>query len=151
VGARVVLQSSSGRGRGAQFHPVQRQAPAILASVPPGLNIRSQPPVSVQPAALAAAAMDPSDPNQKTPSLAKYGYGDKYSINNVNARKNPDGTVVPASKPKLLPNGQFARPAGMQRKGMDWDAVRGYWFPIAEGQQQQQQQQGGGGQGGGGN
>ncbi|KAL7540136.1 hypothetical protein ACHAXR_009885 [Thalassiosira sp. AJA248-18] len=79
----------------------------------------------------------PTDPTKES-SLAKYGYGDKYSATNVKARKNPDGTVVPASIPKLLPDGTFARPAGRQRKGMDWDSVKGIWFPIP-GQQQEQE------------
>ena len=35
---------------------------------------------------------------QQTPKLAKYDYGDKYSAQNVNARKNLDGTVAPASQ-----------------------------------------------------
>ena len=64
---------------------------------------------------------------------SKYGYGDKYSQTNVNARKNADGTVVPASTPKLLPDGTYARPAGRQRKGMDWDAINGRWYPVAGG------------------
>jgi hypothetical protein len=64
---------------------------------------------------------------------SKYGYGDRYSQTNVNARKNADGTVVPASTPKLLPDGTYARPAGRQRKGMDWDAIKGCWYPVPGG------------------
>lgn len=78
----------------------------------------------------------PFDINQQHHSeakQAKYGYGDKYSQTNVNARKNSDGTVVPVSTPKLLPDGTYARPAGRQRKGMDWDAIKGCWFPMPGG------------------
>lgn len=64
----------------------------------------------------------------------KYGYGDRYSSANVQARMNPDGTVYPVQKPKLMPNGEFARPAGRQRRGMGWDGIRGCWFPLPEGQ-----------------
>ena len=64
----------------------------------------------------------------------RYGYGDRYSSANVEARKNSDGTVYPVQQPKLMPNGEFARPAGRQRRGMDWDARRGCWFPVPEGQ-----------------
>mmetsp|Transcript_19340 Transcript_19340/g.39441 ORF Transcript_19340/g.39441 Transcript_19340/m.39441 type:complete len:1096 (+) Transcript_19340:171-3458(+) len=69
------------------------------------------------------------NPPQKVSMLAKYGYGDRYSINKVNARKMKDGSVIPVSTPKKLENGKYARPSGRQRKGMDWDAVRGIWVP----------------------
>jgi hypothetical protein len=72
---------------------------------------------------------------QRTTLLSKYGYGDRYSQSNVNARKKADGTVVPVSAPKLMPDGTFARPSGRQRKGMEWDAVKGIWYPLPEGQQ----------------
>ena len=55
--------------------------------------------------------------------------GDKCSARNVAARKNPDGSVVPASTPIRLPNGSFARPPS-SRKGCEWDYVRGVWVPI---------------------
>lgn len=54
---------------------------------------------------------------------------DSYSFQNVQARKNDDGTVVPVTAPKMLPDGTFQRPIGRQRKGMEWDAVRGVWIP----------------------
>lgn len=63
----------------------------------------------------------------------RYEYGDRYSEQNVRARKNPDGTVLPATAPKLLPDGTFAKPSGRQRKGMDWDAIKGCWFPVPGG------------------
>ena len=66
----------------------------------------------------------------------RYSYGDRYSNANVQARVNSDGTVAPPGVPKLLPDGTFARPSGRQRKGMDWDAVRGVWFPSAPGGEQ---------------
>lgn len=49
-------------------------------------------------------------------------------MQNVVARKQGDGTVLPVNL-KRLPNGEFARPIGRQRKGMKWDAVRGVWIP----------------------
>ena len=123
---------------GASFHPVQRPAPAAssVAAVAVGNTVavaQGQP----QPAAFAAAeqSAQPAVPAQKTTQLAKYGYGDRYSTQNVNARKNADGTVFPVSQPKLLPDGKFARPSGRQRKGMDWDADRGCWYPAPGGQQ----------------
>eukprot|EP00804_Cyclotella_cryptica_P003551 CCRYP_002166-RC/>CCRYP_002166-RC protein AED:0.06 eAED:0.06 QI:149/1/1/1/1/1/5/736/887 len=59
----------------------------------------------------------------------KYDYGDRYSLQNVSARKQGDGTVLPIFL-KRLPNGEYARPIGRQRKGMHWDGVRGLWVPI---------------------
>jgi hypothetical protein len=63
----------------------------------------------------------------------RYEYGDRYSEQNVRARKNPDGTVLPATTPKLLPDGTFAKPSGRQRKGMEWDAIKGCWYPVPGG------------------
>ena len=63
----------------------------------------------------------------------RYEYGDRYSEQNVRARKNPDGTVLPATAPKLLPDGTFAKPSGRQRKGMEWDAIKGCWYPLPGG------------------
>jgi hypothetical protein len=54
---------------------------------------------------------------------------DRYSLQNVAARKLNDGTVVPVTQPKKLPNGEYARPIGRQRKGMEWDSIRGVWIP----------------------
>jgi hypothetical protein len=63
----------------------------------------------------------------------RYDYGDRYSEQNVRARKNSDGTVKPATAPKRLPDGTLAKPAGRQRKGMDWDAIKGCWYPVLDG------------------
>jgi hypothetical protein len=60
----------------------------------------------------------------------RYDYVDRYSEQNIRARKNSDGTVKAATAPKILPDGTFAKPAGRQRKGMDWDAIKGCWYPI---------------------
>ena len=112
----------------AQANVVAQQLAAVAASHQP----------SQQPHGLAASQQPPAAQPESVPkggSLAKYGYGDRYSASNVKARKNTDGTVVPASAPKLLPDGKFARPAGRQRKGMDWDADKGVWFPVPEGQE----------------
>ena len=67
--------------------------------------------------------------SKKLTQNEKYGYGDRYSSAKVQARMNPDGTVFPVQQPKLLANGEFARPAGRQRRGMEWDAKRGCWYP----------------------
>jgi hypothetical protein len=92
---------------GAQFYPVAQN--------------------NVQPTAASAGAARQDEPStadgepRKQTQAERYGYGDKYSTKNVNARKNADGTVVPASAPKLMADGKFARPSGRQRKGFDWD------------------------------
>jgi len=51
----------------------------------------------------------------------------KYSADKVKARIYSDGSVMPVSKPKMTKDGLYMRPAGRQRKGMDWDAVIGKW------------------------
>lgn len=53
----------------------------------------------------------------------------RYSVQSVQARHMNDGSVIPVTQPKLLPNGEYQRPIGRQRKGMDWDPVRGVWIP----------------------
>jgi hypothetical protein len=62
--------------------------------------------------------------------VPRYKYGDRYSQQNVRARKNSDGTVQPATTPKILPDGMFAKPIGRQRKDMDWDPIKGCWCPV---------------------
>ena len=76
---------------------------------------------------------EPIHPKKMTQN-EKYGYGDRYSAANVQARMNPDGTVFPVQRSKRMSNGLFARPAGRQRRGMDWDGERGCWYPVPEGQ-----------------
>ena len=115
-------------GGGAQFHPVIANVSTASSYEPPKDDLVH---------AFNQNLLYEQAPQQrhatKISSLSKYGYGDKYSATNVNARKNPDGSIVPASTPKLLPDGRFARPAGRQRKGMDWDAVNGWWVPQQQG------------------
>ena len=53
----------------------------------------------------------------------------KYSAEAVRARMSSDGSVRPINTPKLTRDGLFMRPAGRQRKGMDWDGVNGMWVP----------------------
>ena len=53
-----------------------------------------------------------------------------YSEENVKKRTSSDGCVKPVTAPKLLPDGTYARPSGRQRKGCDWDGVRGVWVPV---------------------
>jgi hypothetical protein len=62
-------------------------------------------------------------------STNRYLYGDRYSADNVRARISADGSVVPVSMPKKTSDGLYMRPAGRQRKGMEWDAVNGRWVP----------------------
>mmetsp|Transcript_33079 Transcript_33079/g.69454 ORF Transcript_33079/g.69454 Transcript_33079/m.69454 type:complete len:1360 (-) Transcript_33079:38-4117(-) len=143
-------QISSGlttAGRGALFHPVQNvprsaAAPSSLCGLPAGGPAVTSSLSSTSGSSYAEAVVATTADGQlpKGTTLSKYGYGDKYSAINVNARKNPDGTVVPASTPKLLPDGRFSRPAGRQRKGMDWDSINGWWVPMPEGWEQQRQQ-----------
>jgi hypothetical protein len=53
----------------------------------------------------------------------------KYTPGGVQQRTGRDGSVAPVSEPKKTPDGLYQRPAGRQRKGMQWDAVRGIWVP----------------------
>ena len=53
----------------------------------------------------------------------------KYSLARVRERIGTDGSVEPISK-KIGADGQYQRPTGRGRKGMDWDAVRGVWIPM---------------------
>ena len=53
----------------------------------------------------------------------------KYTASGVQQRTSRDGSVAPVSEPKKTPDGLYQRPAGRQRKGMQWDAVRGIWVP----------------------
>jgi hypothetical protein len=53
----------------------------------------------------------------------------KYSAEAVKARMSADGSVRPINMPKQTKDGLYLRPAGRQRKGMDWDAINGRWVP----------------------
>ncbi len=37
---------------------------------------------------------------------------------------------MPVQVPKRNKDGLYQRPAGRQRKGMDWDSERGVWIPL---------------------
>ena len=63
--------------------------------------------------------------SKSTPSKSKK---DKYSEANVKARTNADGSVIPVTKPKLLPNGKYQRPKGRGRNGCSWDEDRGKFY-----------------------
>ena len=106
----------------------QPAPPANVAQLQ-GMGPPQQIAVPVQPGRLAVVERMPGQG-------PRYSYGDRYSNANVQARVNQDGTVAPPGVPKLLPDGTFARPSGRQRKGMDWDAERGVWFPSAPGGEQ---------------
>lgn len=68
-----------------------------------------------------------SKSTKATPSKSKK---DKYSEANVKARTNADGSVIPVTKPKVLPNGKYQRPKGRQRKGCSWDEDRGKFLFV---------------------
>ena len=50
------------------------------------------------------------------------------SLQKVESRKQNDGTVLPVTV-KRLPNGEYARPIGRQRMGVEWGGVNGVWVP----------------------
>ena len=70
-----------------------------------------------------------SKSTKATPSKSK-SKKDKYSEANVKARTNADGSVIPVTKPKVLPNGKYQRPKGRQRKGCSWDEDRGKFLFV---------------------
>ena len=37
---------------------------------------------------------------------------------------------MPVQMPKRNKDGLYQRPAGRQRKGIDWDGVAGRWIPL---------------------
>ncbi len=79
--------------------------------------------------AAAAAAAVKANMNMGTGMVANTPSENKYSIDKVRARMYSDGSVLPVSEPKRGKDGLFLRPAGRQRKGMDWDALNGKWVP----------------------
>jgi len=116
-----------------QAQVAQQNAARVVVPAQVALQVPQKVHVPVQVAAAAAVSPPTEDGEpKKLTQNEKYGYGDRYSSANVEARKNPDGTVFPVQQPKLMPNGEFARPAGRQRRGMGWDAKRGCWFPVPE-------------------
>jgi len=116
-----------------QAQVAQQNAARVVVPAQVALQVPQKVHVPVQVAAAAAVSPPTQDGEaKKLTQNEKYGYGDRYSSANVEARKNPDGTVFPVQQPKLMSNGEFARPAGRQRRGMDWDAKRGCWFPVPE-------------------
>jgi hypothetical protein len=73
---------------------------------------------------------NPASMNVPTHSAISTGSSQsKYSADKVKARIFSDGSVMPVSAPKRGKDGLFMRPAGRQRKGMDWDAINGKWVP----------------------
>ena len=79
----------------------------------------------------AHAAVASYTPSRRVPSASGYGMStSKYSPARIRERIAADGTVAPASKPKMTKDGLYQRPAGRTRKGMAWDAVRGIWIPA---------------------
>lgn len=61
-----------------------------------------------------------------SPSIAAISF---LSVN-VSGNRYKDGSVLPVQVPKRNKDGLYQRPAGRQRKGMDWDAERGVWIPL---------------------
>jgi hypothetical protein len=60
------------------------------------------------------------------PSIPQDG---KYSATQIRARRNPDGSMRPATAPRRARDGSFQRPAGRTRIGMIWDGRAGLWRP----------------------
>ena len=72
---------------------------------------------------LSTSTTQTTKKSKSTPS--KSSKKDKYSEANVKARTNADGSVIPVTKPKLLPSGKYQRPKGRGRNGCSWDEDRG--------------------------
>ena len=83
---------------------------------------------AVASAAAAAEAVKATMKNGKSQTTSSASEN-KYSLEKVRARMYSDGSVLPVSMPKKGKDGLFLRPAGRQRKGMNWDAVNGKWVP----------------------
>lgn len=110
-------------------HPRPPTAPQTsVDSVPAGSG--RQP--SIVPTIDDAASMTPSATGSGSGTAAGTASESKYSAARVKERIAADGSVAPVSEPKMTKDGLFQRPAGRQRKGMDWDAVRGIWIKQAD-------------------
>jgi len=65
----------------------------------------------------------------------------KVAAKTTTARITKDGTILPATKATLLPDGTYARPRGQAKKGCKWDKVRGVWVSDCTIQANDKQQQ----------
>jgi len=81
-------------------------------------------------AVLNSLPRPPIDPPLHQPAIPG-SHPSKYTAEKVRARIYSDGSVLPVSAPKKDKSGMYLRPAGRQRKGMDWDAVKGIWVPAS--------------------
>lgn len=128
--------TSSTNVRPVQRYNQQQPQPRTIYATSTSVSMASNP--AIASAAAAAAAVkanmthDPSQVSQqvpKTPATPVYTSQSKYSIEKVRARMFADGSVLPVGSPKRGKDGLYLRPAGRQRKGMDWDGVNGKWVP----------------------
>lgn len=108
-----------------KYGMVSRRTAASYTNLPvPALNRATQQAVPKLNYALPTnAGYTPSRPPSSDP---------KYSTAQVRKRIGNDGTVAPVSEPKKTKDGLYMRPAGRQRKGMQWDSLRGIWVPEAQ-------------------
>jgi len=68
---------------------------------------------------------------QATP--AKRHKGSAYYSRLQKDRFTAEGYVLPATAPRRMPDGLFARPGGRAPHGHDWSCERGVWVPAVEG------------------
>ena len=56
----------------------------------------------------------------------------KVVVKRRRSKKNPDGTMTPASEPQKLQDGTYAKPKTKVPKGYEWCAKTGVWIPIKQ-------------------
>ncbi len=111
-----------------EFDVGRRQMHGGVSPMPP---IRASS-IAAMPSSYAYALPDiPSyiPPTRSRPRIPPSQNESKYSAARVRERIRPDGCVEPVGELKRDSNGNFMRPAGRTRKGMDWDEVHGLWVP----------------------
>jgi hypothetical protein len=140
--ASTTASAASARTPAAPMTSVQHRATSPRAQ-PPASATQSRPADATVGSAGPSATAASANPNSETPgggggddaeeiSVDQHGnkYAGKYTVEKVRERIFPDGSVKPVTMPKQNDKGLYYRPAGRQRKGMDWDAVNGRWIPI---------------------
>jgi hypothetical protein len=111
-----------------QHHPQPKPKEEVLPTETTHVPDTAKAPVNV---AVESPSMNSSHSSNvnNTMTGSSNNYNNKYSIEAVRARISADGSVRPINTPKKTKDGLYMRPAGRQRKGMDWDAVNGIWVP----------------------
>jgi len=107
-------------------------APSQLGKYQKSVPIANNPAIASAQAAVASvkANMNVMTKPRGTPSTGTSSANSKYSLDKVRARIFSDGSVLPVSAPKRKEDGRFMRPAGRQRKNMEWDDINGKWVPA---------------------